>query len=56
MVVVATQPLPIVRDMAETHGAPETEQHPKVWTRGNREIKSCQKTSGEKSPLLDSTE
>ena len=37
--------------MAEDHGAPETGQLPRVWTRGRRETESCQRVSGTEQSL-----
>ena len=42
--------------MAEDHGAPEAGQLSKAWIRGRKETESRQKTSGAKSPKLDSEE
>ena len=36
--------------MAEDHGAPETAQLLRVWTRGRKETESRQRVSGAKSP------
>ena len=41
-----TRPLPRDGVMAENHGAPEAGQLSMAWTRGRKEIESCQRTSG----------
>ena len=42
----------LLRDggMAEDQEAPEAGQLPRVWTRGRKEIGSCQRVSGANSP------
>ena len=44
-----TRSLPRDGDMADNHGAPETEQLPRVWTRGRKETDSRQRVSGAES-------
>ena len=36
--------------MAEKHGAPESGQLPRVWTRGRKETENRQRASGAKRP------
>ena len=51
LVVVVDYPTPFEGGtMAEDHGAPESGQLPRVWTRGRRETESRQRVSGAKSP------
>ena len=50
VVVVVTRPLPRDGGMAEYHGAPESGQLLRAWTRGRRETKSRQRASGAESP------
>ena len=38
LLLLITRPLPRDGSMAEDHGAPETGQVPRVWTRGHREL------------------
>ena len=54
--LLVTPPLPRDGGMAEDHGAPETGQLPRVWTRGRKETQSRQTVSGAKSPQLHSAE
>ena len=54
--VVFARPLPRDGGMAEDHGAPDTQQLPKAWTRGRKETESRRRASGTESPLLDSAE
>ena len=56
VVVVVTRPLPRDGGVAEDHGAPETGQIPRAWTRGRKETQSCERVSNAKGPLLDSAE
>ena len=46
--VVLTPPLPRDGGMAEDHGAPETGQLSRAWTRSNRETESRQRASSAK--------
>ena len=50
VVVVVTRSLPRDGGMSEDHGAPETGQVSRVWTRGRRETESRQRASDAKSP------
>ena len=51
IVVVVGYPTPSEGwGMVEDHGALETEQLPRVRTRGRKETESCQRVSGAKSP------
>ena len=50
LLLLVTQPLQRDGRMAEDHGAPETGQLPRVWTRGRKETESRQRVSGAKSP------
>ena len=49
LLLLFTRPLARDGGMAEDHGAPEAGQLLRVWTRGRREIESCQRVSGVKS-------
>ena len=50
LLLLFTRPLPRDRGMAEDHGAPESGQLPRAWTRGRKETESRQRVSGAKSP------
>ena len=50
VLLLVTRPLSTDGGMAGDHGAPESGKLSRVWTRGRKETKSCQKLSGAKSP------
>ena len=50
LLLLVTRPLPKDGGMIGDHGASETGQLPKVWTRGRRKIESRHRVSGAKSP------
>ena len=50
LLLLVTRPLPRDGGMAEDHGAPESGQLPRFWTRGRTETESRQRVSGAKSP------
>ena len=54
--VVVTQPLPKDSGMAEKQGVAEAKQLPRLWTRGCKEIESCQRASDATSLKLEYAE
>ena len=50
LLLLVTRPLPRDGSVVEDHGAQETGQLPRIWTRGCKETESRQRVSGAKSP------
>ena len=48
LLLLVTRPLPRDEGMAEDHGAPESGQLPKVWTRGRRQTRESPKSERRK--------